>query len=122
MGLLDRFKVDKVFKQKLDENADFQSLFQIHFLFGDKPNKPEATIIKEALERKFGNIDIVSRDKSLTSFAVKKYIAKFKEGSISPQVLMMEAQSFKRETISELDRTQLWDVKEIKKLKKESKN
>ncbi|ERK29098.1 DUF4261 domain-containing protein [Clostridium intestinale] len=116
MGLLDRFKKDKVFKQKLDENADFQSLFQIHLLFGDKPNKPEATIIKEALEIKFGNIDIVSRDKSLTSFAVKKYIAKFKEGSISPQVLMMEAQSFKQETISELDRTQLWDVKDSEEL------
>lgn len=116
MGLLDRFKKDKVLKQELDENAKFQPLFQIHLLFCDKPNKPEANIIKEALNRKFDKIDIVSGDKSLTSFAVKKYTAKFKDGAISPQVLMMEVQPFKQETISELDRTQLWDVKDSEEL------
>lgn len=116
MGLLDRFKKDKVLKQELDKNADFQSLFQIHLLFCDKPNKPEANIIKGALNIKFGNIDIVSGDKSLTLFALKKYTVKFKEGSIPPQVLMMEVQPFKQETISDLDRTQLWDVKDNEEL------
>ncbi|WP_341473346.1 DUF4261 domain-containing protein [Clostridium estertheticum] len=116
MGLLDRFKKDKVLKQELDKNADFQSLFQIHLLFCYKPTKPGANIIKEALNRKFGNIDVVSGDKSLTSFAVKKYTAKFKEGSIPPQVLMMEVQPFKEETISEFERTQLWDVKDNEEL------
>ncbi|MBU3213981.1 DUF4261 domain-containing protein [Clostridium estertheticum] len=116
MGLLDRFKKDKVLEQELDKNADFQSLFQIHLLFCDKPNKPDANIIKGALNIKFGNIDIVSGNKSLTSFELKKYTVKFKEGSTPPQVLMMEVQPFKQETISEFDRTQLWNVKDNEEL------
>lgn len=112
MGFFDKFKKDKVLKQDQVKYAEFQSLFQIHLLFCDKPTKPEANIIKEALNIKFGDIDIVSGDKSLTSFAVKKYTVKFKEGAVPPQVLMMEVQPFKQESISEFDRAQLWDVKD----------
>lgn len=112
MGFFDKFKKDKVLKQDQDKYAEFQSLFQIHLLFCDKPTKPDANIIKEALNIKFGDIDIVSGDKSLTSFAVKKYSVKFKEGAVPPQVLMMEVQPFKQESISEFDRAQLWDVKD----------
>lgn len=116
MGLFDKFKKDKVLEQQLDKYAEFQSVFQIHLLFCDKPDKPEANIIKEALNIKFGDIDIVSGDKSLTSFAVKKFTVKFKEGSMPPQVLMMDVQPFIQETINKFDRTQLWDVKNSEEL------
>jgi hypothetical protein len=102
---------DKVLKQELGDNGEFQRLFKIHLLFEEKPNKPDTKTIQEALEKKFGKTEIVSGDKALTSFAVNKYSVAYKEGSLPPQVLMMDVQPFQQDTISELERTQLWDVK-----------
>lgn len=110
MGVLDKFKKNKVFKQELDKNADFQHIFQMQLLFEEMPVKPEVKIIQKALSNKFGDIDIVSGDKVLSSFAVKKFTADFKDASIPAQVLMMEVQPFSAVEIDDFSRSQLWNV------------
>ena len=82
MGLFSKKKGPKEeLKQNLEEKAEFQNLYQIYLLFEEKPVKPEAGIIRTALEETFGAIDIVSPSPALTSFAVKKYLAQFKDGA-----------------------------------------
>ena len=84
MGLLDRFKKDKVLKQELDKNGVFSILISnsIFSFCGYNEINQRRILLKGALNIKFGNIDIVSGDKSLTLFALKKYTVKFKEGFI----------------------------------------
>ena len=89
MGLFKKKREPKEeLKQNLEEKAEFQNLYQIYLLFEEKPVKPEAGIIRTALEETFGAIDIVSPSPALTSFAVKKYLAQFKDGALPPQVVM----------------------------------
>ncbi len=106
MGLFKK----KELKQQLDQKAKFQSMFMMQLLFEKAPIKPKIETIKEALKKKFGEVDIVSADKALTSFAIKKYTATFKEGRLPPQVLIMDVQAFNGDEISQLERSQLWNV------------
>lgn len=86
MGLFKKKREPKEeLKQNLEEKAEFQNLYQIYLLFEEKPVKPEAGIIHTALEETFGAIDIVSPSPALTSFAVKKYLAQFKDGACRPR-------------------------------------
>jgi hypothetical protein len=104
------FRKDKELKQNLSEKAEFHPLYMIQLLFERKPIKPTTEAILKALKKKFGEIDVVSSDEALTSFAVKKYKAAFKEGVLSPQVLMMDVQMFKSDNVGMLERSQLWNV------------
>ena len=111
MGLFKKKREPKEeLKQNLEEKAEFQNLYQIYLLFEEKPVKPEAGIIRTALEETFGAIDIVSPSPALTSFAVKKYLAQFKDGALPPQVVMGDVQEFKQDSIDAFSRSQLWDV------------
>ena len=111
MGLFSKKKGPKEeLKQNLEEKEEFQNLYQIYLLFEEKPVKPEAGIIRTALEETFGAIDIVSPSPALTSFAVKKYLAQFKDGALPPQVVMGDVQEFRQDSIDAFSRSQLWDV------------
>ena len=97
-------------KQQLDEKGKFQPLFLMQLLFETKPEKPAVKVIWEALKKKFGEVDIVSSDEMLSSFAVKKYTAIFKEGGLPPQVFMIDPQKFNAGEIGKIERSQLWNV------------
>lgn len=112
MGLFDLFKgkEEKVLKQNLEEKAEFSPLFTMEILFEEQPKVPGVDEIKEVLEEKFGDVDIVSGAEGLSSFAIKKYRAKFKEGSMPPQLLFMSITDFNGENITDIERSQLWNV------------
>lgn len=103
-------------KQNLEEKAEFQHLYQIHLLFEAKPEKPAADVIREALERTFGDIDTVSGNAALTSFAVKKYVAQFQDGALPPQVVIADVQEFRQDSIDSFSRTQLWNAADPEEL------
>lgn len=88
----------------------------IHLLFEEEPVNPNYNIIKKDLERKFGDVDVVSKNELLTSFAINKYSSKFKEGCILPQVAVAEIHKFNENSIDEFSRNQLWDVEDGDKL------
>lgn len=109
MGLFKK-KNKEVFQQNTAEKIDFQNVYMMHLLFEEKPIKPNPDVIKSALIRKFGEVDTVSNNKELTSFAIRKYSAQFKEGSLPPQVVMAEVHEFNQDSIDEFSRSQFWDI------------
>lgn len=113
MGIMDKWKKkDKVLKQDLSQKAESERrLFLIWFLFEGEPEMPETAATKAALERTFGEVDVVT-DAALRSFAVKKYVSHFEEGDLPAQVLISDPQLYNPELISDFERTQLWDVKD----------
>ena len=108
MGLFKKKK--EAFKQDTTQKIDFQNVYMMHLLFEEEPMKPSVDTIKSALVRKFGEVDTVSGNEALTSFAIKKYSAQFKEGSLPPQVVMAEDHEFNQDSIDEFSRNQLWDI------------
>lgn len=111
MGLFKK-KNKKVFNQDTSEKIDFQNVYMMHLLFEEEPVRPSADVVKTALDKKFGDVDIVSGNESLSSFAIKKYSAQFKEASVPPQVVMAEVHKFNEDSIDEFSRNQLWDVED----------
>lgn len=103
-------KANKVFNQDLSNEAEFENVYRMHLLFEDKPTKPKPSVIKDALDRKFGECHSISNNEGLTSFAINKYSVEYKEGKMPPQVVMAEIHDFNGESISEFDRQQLWNV------------
>lgn len=111
MGRLDsKEKKEAELKQDLSQKAEPHHLYQMYLLFREKPKKPETETIRAALEKRFGDVDVVSADRKLTSFAIKKYTAVFEEGTMPGQVLMGEATELEQSRIGAMERTQFWDV------------
>ena len=109
MGIFSK-KKEKVIDQDLKDDVKYNSLFMIQLLFFSEPKRPDVKEIEKVVRAKFGDIDVVSKNEHLLSFAVKKYKANFKEGSMPPQILMYDVAQFKQESIDEVQRTQLWQM------------
>lgn len=97
-------------EQDLSKHPDKSVMFLMWLLFEGKPVRPSVNEIKQALENKFGEVDIVSEREELSSFAIKKYNCEFKEGILPAQVVHSNTMEFTQDTISEFERYQLWNV------------
>ncbi len=104
------------FVQDRQDKGDFQNLYFMHLLFIREPRRPDLETIKKALEERCGEVDVVSSNPQLTSFAVKKYPVTYKDGTVPAQVLMTEVQEFEQDSIDGFARSQLWDVRDGSRL------
>lgn len=100
------------FTQNMQEKAEFQNIYFMHLLFRERPQKPEPDVIKQALEKCFGAVDIVSPDQELTSFAIRKYPVHYTDGEVPAQVLMSGVQEFDGGEVDGFSRSQFWDVRD----------
>lgn len=85
-------------------------MFQMYLLFEDKVERPNAEVVRNALESRCGKTDTVSPDDVLSSFAVEAYKVAYQEGELPAQVMMADVTPFKQETITDLERTQFWTM------------
>ncbi|MCQ2465588.1 MAG: DUF4261 domain-containing protein [Oscillospiraceae bacterium] len=99
--------------KKLAEQYEQQSnVFQMWLLFDHEPVRPDAEILKAALESKCGKADVISSSPELTSFGVKRYMSHFKEGSLPAQVILGNIMPFRQEEISDAERAQIRDIED----------
>ena len=98
------------FQQNTQDKAEFQNTYFMHLLFVEKPQQPDNGAIGQALNQRFGDVDLVCPGPGLISFAVKKYPVTYKDGVVPAQVVMTEVREFKQDTIDDFARSQLWDV------------
>lgn len=103
-------KKDTVVQQDLSKEAEFSNLFMMYLLFEDEPKLPEPELLRTFAEKKLGEVDVICADKKMASFAVKKYVAHFKDADLPPQVMMMKGNDFDPESIGIIERSQFWDV------------
>ena len=99
-------------KQDLSQEAEFANMLMIYLLFEQKPELLGAETVKRAAEAKFGEVDAVSEEGELLSYAVKKYTAHFEEGDMPPFVLLGQGLKFDGGEVGALERSQLWDIED----------
>ena len=98
---------DKVFKQDLDQDGEFQNVFFIHLLFEDDGPRPLNDAVMEALKATFGEADIVAQTEGLSTFAIPEYIVEYADGNRVPaQVLMSNLEEFDYAEIDEMSLSQ----------------
>lgn len=87
-----------------------QEMFIMWLLFDHKPLRPDSSEIKAALEKKFGSLSSVSEGNEVTSFGIKKYTSRTKDGDIPAQVIMGSVMPFDPSCVSEEELLQIRDV------------
>jgi len=98
------------FKQDRKNKAEFKNVFFINLLFANRPKRPDADVIFQALTERFGDVDRVGKS-GLLSYAIKKYEVEYKDAAKVPaQVLMAEPQDFDPASIDAFTRSQFWDT------------
>lgn len=100
------------------KKAEDAHVFFMWLLFENEPQMPQNILLVQALRRKFGAVEKVAGEGGLRSFAVKKYLCHFKDADLPPQILLGDAQPFFQDSVSEFERTQLWNVEEGEELLK----
>ena len=88
--------------------SDLNSSFIIELLFEEEVKRPTAGAVLRAAKETFGDIEAITRNNDITSFAVQNYTAYKKEDNkFEPVMLGMgKVAEFKQDSISELERQQ----------------
>ena len=100
-------------KRKLsDEYEQSSNVFQMWLLFDHEPVRPDAEILKSALEAKCGKADTIASSPELTSFGVKRFMSHFKDTDIPAQVILGNIMPFSQSEISDAERAQIREIKD----------
>lgn len=98
--------------------SDLNSSFIIELLFEEEVKRPTAGAVLRAAKETFGDIEAITRNNDITSFAVQNYTAYKKEDNkFEPVMLGMgKVIEFKQDSISKLERSQIWNIADSEKL------
>lgn len=104
------------YKQNLHEKAEFQRTFQIQLLFEENGVRPSTENILAEMEKTFGKVDLISAG-SLTAFGIHKYPVEYKDHQAVPaQLLISDFEPFDKNSITALEKSQLWDCPDAEPL------
>ncbi|MCI8422121.1 MAG: DUF4261 domain-containing protein [Lawsonibacter sp.] len=118
---MDKFrkKPEKTQEAKPEEPLDLegkeQPVYFMWLLFDHTPQMPALERMQQVLEKKYGQVDLVSGGEA-RSFAVPKHMAQFQDGKLPSQVVMFPPQPFDQAEIGSMERSQLWNVPKGDKL------
>lgn len=124
MGVFSKSKKDKkeeVLQQDLSEKATPGMIFMMQLLFKESCEMPEQQTMIEVMERRLGEVDNFAYDDKMAGFAAKKYMAKFKDASLPPQLMITKCTDFDETKIGVIERSQMWDCEESEKILSECK-
>ncbi len=68
------------------------------------------------MEKHLGEVDNFSYDQKMAGYAVKKYVAEFKDAKVPPQLMIMGNNEFDGSRINELERSQMWDCEDSEQI------
>lgn len=116
MGLFDKFKkkekTQEVFQQDLSKKEQPGSIFIMHLLMKEKCDMPDKEFMTSIMQRHLGDVECFCHNKDVTGFAVNKYKAEFKEGSIPIQLMITGCSDREAHQVDEITKSQMWDCQE----------
>lgn len=117
MGILDKFKKKKEgLQQDLSEQVRPGAVFMMQLLMEEPCEMPEQEFMNEVMTKHLGEVENFSYSKEMAGFAVKKYVAEFKEGKMPPQLMIMGCNAFDSSRIGVLERSQMWNCEESEEI------
>ncbi|MDD6771400.1 DUF4261 domain-containing protein [Inconstantimicrobium porci] len=122
MGLMDKLKKKKVLQQDLSEkDKNPGSVFVMYLLMKDYCAMPDKGMMTEIMEKHLGEVDCFSHDKGVAGFAPKKYKVEFKEGSMPPELMVMDCIKADKLKLDDIARSQMWDCENSEEILEECK-
>lgn len=99
---------------KKDENQG--NVFMIHLLMKEMCDMPDKEYMTAIMKKHLGEVDCFCHDHKIAGFAPKKYKVEFKEGSMPPQLMVMDCIKTDKLAIDDITRSQMWDCKDSDKI------
>ncbi len=103
---------EEVLQQDLSQSVQPGMVFIMQLLMKDKCTMPEKQAMTSIMEKHLKDVECFCYDEKVAGFAAKKYLAQFKEGAISPQLMITSCEDFHGDKVEELQRSQMWDCQE----------
>lgn len=105
---------EPILQQDLGQKApDHRHLIFLWLLFRDTPDRPAPQVFREALTHRLGQVDMVTQsDQGLYSFAAREYPVEYQDGKVPAQLLLGSPEPFAPDSLSEMERSQLWDLRD----------
>lgn len=103
---------NEVFKQDLSKEENPGAVFMIQLLMKEPVKLPEKDHMIEAMTKHLSDVDCFWHDDKGAGFAVKKYLAQFKDASIPPQLMITPCAPFDENNIDEFQKSQMWNCAE----------
>lgn len=114
-------KEDKVLQQDLSQKEQPGIVFIMRLLMKDFCEMPDKEFMTEIMKKHLGDVNCFCHDDKVAGFAPLKYKVEFKEGSMPPQLMVMECIEANNQHIDEIARSQMWDCSESEEILSECK-
>lgn len=96
-------------KNKNTEQSQRGVVFIMRLLMKEKCPMPSLAEMDKALEKHLGRVECFCHKEGMASFAVPKYKAEFQEGTIAPQVMVLDCVSTDLTKTDPMITSQMWD-------------
>lgn len=111
----------KVLNQDLTQKVTGGSVFLMRLLMKEKCEMPSKEEMTRVMEAHLGDVDCFCYDHKVAGFAPKKYEVSFKEGSMPPQLMVMECIKSDGYQMDDVTRSQMWDCENSEEILAECK-
>lgn len=104
---------DEILQQDLEQVGPRPGMvFIAHLLMEEKCNMPDKEFMHGIMTKHLGDIDCFAHDGKVAEFAVKKYVAQYKDASVPPALMITDCLEIKQPLLDNLALSQLWNCKE----------
>lgn len=115
--MLSNDKEENVFKQELEEKNEYSGLVFIMRLFmKEKCSMPDEKRMQEVMQKHIGNVVMIGSSSESTNFAVEKYKVSYKDGTVSPMLMITGCCESSTDNIDAFTRSQMWDCPEHERI------
>ena len=92
------------------------SVLVIHLFMEEQCSMPVKNMMLSVMERKYEDVDCITYSESMAGFAIKKYVSRFKDANVSPQLMITDCMSAEDFTIDDIAMSQMWDCPDSKEI------
>ena len=114
-------KEDNVVQQDLSQKEQPSNVFMMKLLMKEACEMPEKEYMTEIMKKHLEDVDCFCHDDKVAGFAPLKYRVEFKDGSMPPQLMVMECIEADNQHIDEIARSQMWECPKSEEILSECK-
>jgi len=111
----------KIIQQDLSRREQPGLVFVIHLFMKEKCIMPPREKMTEIMAEHLGQTECFCYDSKVAGFSPQKYKVEFKDGSMPPQLMVMECIETDAYHIDEITKSQMWDCENSEEILEECK-
>lgn len=105
---------NEIFQQDLSNQERPGAIFTMQLLMKAPVALPEQETMCAVMQKHLDGVECFWHDEKGAGFAAKKYLARFKNSALPPQLMITNCMPFDETSIDALQKSQMWDCMDDK--------